>query len=445
VTGRFYPAVKILSYVPILFLPFVVFADGPRDERHWAQWRGPLDTGVATTADPPVEWSETKNIKWKVRTVGHGTSSPIVWDDRIFLTTSIPHGEENDPTAGVRPGAHDNTSKVQQTKFLVLAVNREDGKVLWQTTVRDQAPHESRHETGSYASASPITDGERIYAFFGSNGLYCLDWNGEVLWEKDLGEMHSKHGHGEGSSPTLFTDTLVVNWDHEGPSFVAAFDKRTGKELWRKDRDEPTSWSSPHVVVHDGKPQVVISAANRIRSYDLGTGELIWECGGLSHNVVAGPVSEDGFVICGSSYEKQAILGIDLDGAKGDITGTDQVAWIKRHDTPYVPSLLLYQDHIYYLRHYQGVLTCLKVKTGEEVYARARLPGIGNVYASPVAANGRIYLTSLEGNTLVFSAGANPDVISINRLDDSFSASAALVGKELFLRGDEFLYCIAEE
>ena len=429
----------------IFLIPFIVFAKDPRDERYWAQWRGPLDTGVATTADPPLEWSETKNIKWKISTIGYGTSSPIVWDDRIFLTTSIPHGEEKKPAAGIRPGAHDNTTKVQKTKFIVFAVNREDGKILWQTTVRNQVPHESRHDTGSYASASPITDGERIYAFFGSTGVYCLDWNGEVLWKKDLGEMHTKHGHGEGSSPTLYGDTLVVNWDHEGPSFVVAFDKHTGKELWRNERDEPTSWSSPHVLMHNGKAQVVVSAANRIRSYDLGTGELIWECGGLSHNVVAGPVSADGFVICGSSYEKQAILGINLDETKGDITNSDNVAWIKRHDTPYVPSLLLYQNHVYYLRHYQGVMTCLKVKTGEEVYTRARLPGIGNVYASPVAANGRIYITSLEGNTLVFTAGAEPEVLSVNSLDDSFSASAALVGKELFLRGDKSLYCIAEE
>ena len=434
---------KILLIIMVL-LPMVSFPNGSRDERYWAQWRGPLDTGVATTADPPVEWSETKNIKWKVPTIGHGTSSPIVWDNLIFLTTSIAHGDGNEPAAGVRPGAHDNTIKVQKTQFVVLAVNRQDGKMLWQTTVADQAPHESRHDTGSYASASPITDGERIYAFFGSNGLYCLDLNGKVLWEKDLGDMHTKHGHGEGSSPTLYGETLVVNWDHEGPSFVMAIDKLTGEELWKEERDEPTSWSSPHVVVHEGKPQVVISAANRIRSYDLGTGELIWECGGLSHNVVAGPVSEDGYIVCGSSYEKQAILGIKLEGAQGDITNSDNVAWIKRHDTPYVPSLLLYDGHVYYLRHYQGVLTCLKVKTGEEVYSRARLPGIGKVYASPVAASGRIYLSSLEGNTVVFTAGENPEVLSVNSLDDSFSASAALVGEELILRGEKFLYSIED-
>ena len=428
----------------VLLLPLPAVADGPRDERYWGQWRGPLDTGVAPMADPPLEWSETRNIKWKTPLPGQGHSSPIVWADRIYLTTAIPHGDEMDPPAGVRPGAHNNILKVRQTEFVVLAVDRANGKIVWQKTVRDRVPHESRHDTGSYASASPITDGERIYAFFGSNGLFALDLEGKVLWEKDLGDMHTKHGHGEGASPALYGDTLVVNWDHEGPSFVVALDKRTGEERWRQERDEPTSWSSPHVVIHEGKPQVVISATNRIRSYDLATGMLIWECGGLSQNVVAGPVSEDGIVICGSSYEKQAILGITLEGAQGDLTGGKNVAWIKRRDTPYVPSLLLYDGNVYFHRHYQGVLTCLNAKTGETVYARARLTGIDNVYASPVTAKGRIYISSLSGETVVFSAGANPTALAQNTLDDSFSASAALAGKELVLRGDQSLYCIAE-
>ncbi len=415
------------------------------EENQWAQWRGPLGNGVAPNADPPVTWSEEKNVRWKVALPGKGHSSPVVWGDRVFLTTAIPHGEEVDPPVGRRPGEHDNTLKVRTNEFVVLAVNRNDGKILWQTTVRDQVPHEGRHNTGSFASASPVTDGERVYAFFGSHGLYCLDWSGKILWQRDLGDMESKHGHGEGSSPALYGDTLVVNWDHEGPSFVVALDKLTGKERWRNERDEPTSWSTPHVFVHEGWPQVAISAANRIRSYDLASGALIWECGGLSHNVVTGPVSDDGVLVAGSSYEKQAILGIRLDGATSDITGGEQVAWIRHYDTPYVPSLLLYESNVYFLRHYQGVLTCLNAKTGEEVYSRARLPGIGNVYSSPVAANGRVYITSMDGVTVVFTAGAEPKVLGENSLDDSFSASAALAGKELFLRGEKSLYCIAEE
>jgi outer membrane protein assembly factor BamB len=425
-------------------LPVACLAQVVNEADQWAQWRGPQGNGVAATADPPMTWSEEKNIRWKTALPGVGNSSPIVWGDRVFLTTGIPGGEEVEPTAGRRPGEHDNTLKVRKNKFVVLALDRTDGRILWQTTVRDQVPHEARHNTGSFASASPLTDGERVFAFFGSHGLYCLDWNGKVLWERDLGDMHTKHGHGEGSSPVLHGDTLVVNWDHEGPSFVAAFDKHSGEERWRQQRDEPTSWSSPHVVVHEGSPQLVIAAANRIRSYKLTNGDLIWECGGLSHNVVAGPVSDDGILVAGSSYEKQAIMGIRLAGASGDITGTKQRIWMKRRDTPYVPSLLLHEGLVYYLRHYQGVLSCLDIKTGEEIYARARFPGIRNVYSSPVAAKNRIYLTSLDGTTVVFTVGANPRVLARNQLDESFSASAALVGNELFLRGVKSLYCITE-
>ncbi|YCM44573.1 PQQ-binding-like beta-propeller repeat protein [Verrucomicrobiaceae bacterium 227] len=427
----------------IACLPGLGLATPLTKAEQWGQWRGPLGNGVATHADPPLTWSEDKNVRWKTPLPGSGNSSPVVWGDRIFLTATIPHGEEQDPPAGHRPGSHDNTLKVRKSLFDVIAIDRRSGKILWQTTVRDQVPHEGHHETGSYASASPITDGEKVYAFFGSNGLYCLDLKGKVLWEKDLGDMHTKHGHGEGSSPALHGETLVVNWDHEGPSFIAAFNKDTGKELWRRERDEPSSWSTPHILMHEGSPQVVISAANRIRSYHLNSGKLLWECGGLSHNVVAGPVSEDGILIAGSSYEKQAMVGIKLTGATGDITGTKQVAWFKRRDTPYVPSLLLYKGLVYYLRHYQGVMTCLDIKTGREIYARARFPGIQNVYSSPVAANDRIYLTAIEGTTIVFSAGADPTILAQNRLDDTINASPALVGKDLILRGSKSLYCLS--
>ena len=428
----------------IACLPTLCFASPAQNAEQWGQWRGPLGNGVATHADPPLTWSEDKNIRWKTALPGSGNSSPVVWADQIFITTTIPHGEEQDPPTGYRPGAHDNTLKVRKSRFVVIAIDRKDGKILWQTTVRDQVPHEGHHLTGTYASASPITDGKQVFAFFGSNGLYCMDLKGKILWEKDLGDMHTKHGHGEGSSPALHGETLVVNWDHEGPSFVVAFNKNTGEERWRKERDEPSSWSSPHILLHEGSPQVVISAANRIRSYHLENGKLLWECGGLSHNVVAGPVSEDGILIAGSSYEKQAILGIKLTGATGDITGTKQVAWIKRRDTPYVPSLLLYKGLVYYLRHYQGVMTCLDIKSGEEIYARARFPGIQDVYSSPVAAKDRIYLTAIDGKTGVLNAGPSPKILAQNHLDDSFSASPALVGKDLILRGSQSLYCLSE-
>jgi outer membrane protein assembly factor BamB len=414
-------------------------------EHSWPQWRGPLGTGVAPHAQPPLEWSETKHIRWKMALPGKGHSTPIVWGERIFLTTAIPYGESVKPRF-VRPGAHDNLILTQNHEFAVLAVSRKTGKILWQQTVHKATPHEAGHLTASLASASPVTDGEHVFAFFGSYGLYCLDTSGKLLWKKDLGQMHSKHGHGEGSSPALHGDTLIVNWDHEEQSFLVALDKRTGAQRWRVARAEDTSWATPIVVEHQGIAQVIVPGTNRLRGYDLASGALIWECGGLSSNIVASPVAANGIVYAGSSYDTRAMLAVRLDGAKGDITGTNQVVWSRRRGTPYVPSPLLYGDSIYNLQHYQGIIVRLDAKTGQDQGGPFRLPAISDVYASPVGAAGRVYITSREGVTQVMSHGEpTPRMLAVNRLDDTFSASAALAGRELFLRGERFLYCIAEE
>jgi outer membrane protein assembly factor BamB len=418
---------------------------GAEARDNWPQWRGPLGTGVAPHARPPVEWSDTKHIRWKTALPGKGHSTPIVWGERIFLTTAIPYGEPVRPRIPSRPGAHDNLISTFHHEYAVLAVNRATGKLLWQQTVHKELPHEAGHVTASLASASPVTDGTHVFAFFGSRGLYCLDVNGKLIWKKNLGEMHTKHGHGEGSSPVLHGDTLVVNWDHEEQSFLLALDKRTGKQRWRVPRAEDTSWSTPIVVEHAGKPQVIVPGTNRLRGYDLATGAVIWECAGLSSNIVASPVAASGVVYAGSSYETRNLLAIRLDGAQGDITGTKQVLWSRRRGTPYVPSPLLYGDSLYTLQHYQGLISRLDVKTGDDQGGPFRLDAIDNVYASPVGAAGRVYVTSRDGVTQVMSHGDKlPKMLAVNHLDDSINASAAIAGRELFLRGERWLYCIAE-
>src|SRR5262245_16075492 len=338
---------------------------GAEPQDQWPQWRGPLGTGVAPQANPPVTWSETQHIRWKTALPGKGHSTPIVWGERIFLTTAIPHGEPVKPRYPPRPGAHDNLSLTQQHEFAVLAVNRRDGKILWQQTVHKELPHEAGHVSASLASASAVTDGERVFASFGSRGLYCLDFDGKLLWKKHLGEMHTKHGHGEGSSPALHGDLLVVNWDHEEQSFLVALDTRTGQQRWRVGRKEDTSWATPIVVEHAGTAQVIVPGTNRLRGYDLATGAVIWECAGLSPNIGASPVAAGGVVSSGSSYDPRSLLAIRLDGAKGDITGSANVLWSRRRGTPYVPSPLLYGDSLYTLQHYQGVISRLDIKTGE--------------------------------------------------------------------------------
>jgi outer membrane protein assembly factor BamB len=392
-------------------------------------------------------WSETDgtNIRWKTPIPGRGHSTPVVWGNRVFLTTAIPYGEALPPRPSTAPGNHDNLPVTHRHKFVALALNRTDGRIVWQQTLHEALPHEQGHRTASLASSSPVTDGEYLFAQFGSFGLYCLTLDGKLVWNQNFGPLQSLHGHGEGSSPALYGNTLVVNCDHEGQSFVVALDKRTGRQIWKVERNEVTSWATPLVLEQGGQAQVIVCGTSRIRGYDLATGKVLWECGGLSANIVASPVAGDGMVFAGSSYDKRALVAIRLDGAKGDITGTDRIAWNRFRGTPYVPSPLLYDGALYFLTHYQGVLSRVDAKSGQDRPGAIRLEGISNVYSSPVAAAGRIYVTDLDGTTIVLSGGEIPRLLSLNRLSESISASAALAGVELFLRGEQSLYCLAEQ
>jgi len=427
----------------LLLLLFLDFAEA--EETGWTQWRGPTGTGAAVKdANPPETWSETENIRWKTKLPGLGHSSPVVAGDLVFVTTAIPQGETQPSKFSGAPGAHDNLPVKQAHSFVTIAINRDDGKIAWQTKLGNAMPHEGAHNTASLASASPSTDGKHVYVSFGSHGFGCLDLQGNIVWQKSLGRMNTKHGHGEGASPALFGDRLVVNWDHEGQSFIVALDTKDGEPVWSVDRDEVTSWSSPLIVTEAGKQQVIVCGTDRIRAYDLTSGEVIWQCGGLSANVVATPVAGNGIVYVGSSYEIRSLMAIKLAGAKDDITGSDHVLWQRRIRTPYVPSPLLYENRLYFLGHYQNVLSRVEGPSGEEPVGPFRLGGLGNIYASPVAAGGRIYITDLEGVTQVLSTGVIPRPIAVNRLDDSFSASAAIVGDAVLLRGRDFLYCVGE-
>jgi outer membrane protein assembly factor BamB len=395
------------------------------------------------SADPPQEWSEERNVRWKVRLPGLGHSTPIISGDRLFVTAAEPVGEKLPPRFSGAPGAHDNLAVTRRHEFLVLAIERATGAIAWKTKVHAALPHEGGHTTGSLASASPVTDGAHVFAYFGSHGLYCLDLSGKVVWQVNLGVMHSKHGHGEGSSPALSGDVLIVNWDHEGQSFLAAFDKHSGRQRWKVPRDEVTSWSTPLIVTVDDRRQVIVNGTSRVRGYDVENGDVVWECGGLSANVVATPVASEGIVYVGSSYDTRNMLAIRLAGAHGDITDSEHVLWSRSDRTPYVPSPLLYGDFLYFLRHYQGILTRVDAKSGIEAVGPFRLGSLRNIYASPVGAANRVYITDLNGVTQVVSHGAIPRLIAVNRLADSFSASAAIADQELYLRGREFLYCLA--
>lgn len=409
---------------------------------NWPQWRGPLGTGEAPNTTPPRKWSEEQNVRWKTFMPGLGHSTPVVWGDRLFLTSAEPQGEPLEAVPEIAEGGHDNTPVTRRQRYLALCVSRATGEVLWQTSVHEDLPHQGHHDSATFASPSPVTDGEHLFVSFGSRGLFCLDLDGDVFWRAQPGAMKAKHGHGEGASPALFGETVVINLDHEGQSRLIAYEKGTGEVRWQVDRDEPTSWSSPIIVEVEGKPQVIVAAANKVCGYDLEDGALIWQCGGLTHNVVATPLVADGVVYAGSSYGPQAMMALKLEGARGDLDESDHLLWYRRRSTPYVPSPLLYRGTLYFLNHYQGFLCCVDAATGRDRHRPLRVDSVGNVYASPIAAGGCIYLVGRDGATLVLDTQSPPQPVALNSLNDSFSASPVVVGDELYLRGESYLYCI---
>ena len=348
------PAALVLLMVPMIASGFDSVDESTpslqNPAKNWPQWRGPLATGVAPYGDPPIEWSEVKNVRWKTAIAGRGHSSPIVWGQRIFLTSAERFGPRlQKPQPDTAPGAHDNLLIDSRYRFFVIAMDRKTGKIEWKKQVAEALPHEGGHFTASLASNSPVTDGKRVVACFGSRGLYCLDFKGEVLWQTKPGILQTKHGHGEGASPVLHDGIIVVNRDHEGQSAIIAWDVATGKELWKKERDEVTSWSSPIVVEQGGRQHVIVAGTGYVRSYDLKTGDVLWRCGGLSANVCASPVAANGIVVVGSSYDTKAMFAIRLDGATGDITNSKNILWSRSQRTPYVPSPLLHDGQVYFL------------------------------------------------------------------------------------------------
>ena len=415
----------------------------------WPQWRGPLATGVAPAANPPTEWSESSNVRWKVEIPGHGSASPIVWGDHVFVLTAVPAGKGTGDGPGLfarlRNRLMGAVGSSELQRFAVIALDRQDGSVVWERTAVTEQPHEGRHGTGSWASASAVTDGEVLCAFFGSRGLYCYDLAGTPLWDRDFGDMSIRMGFGEGASPAIYGDSVVLVWDHQGQSFIAALDKMTGDERWRTERDEITSWTTPLIVEHEGRTQVVTSATDRVRSYDFETGRLIWEGEGVTLNAIPTPVTADGIVYLMGGYRGSQLYAVDLAKARGDIVGTDAVVWSLDRDTPYVPSPVLHDGILYFIKSNSGVLSAYDAATGRKIYGPERLPGVRDVYASPVVAGDRLYITSRDGTTLVVEPGAALRVVATNTLDDDIDASAAFVDGEIYLRGQRYLYCIAAD
>lgn len=430
-------------YPTLSIVLFSLLASAPL-QADWHQWRGPEFNGTAPEAQPALEWSATRNVRWKQAIPGQGSGTPVIAGDKLFVTTAIDTGKMPEP------GQVDNAERQEGApdtlhQFLVICLDRHSGDERWRKVVAELVPHSGRHNDHFYASASPITDGEHVWAHFNSRGTYCLTADGELVWKRnDLGLMVTRGGFGDGSSPALYENTLVIPWDTENDrSYIIALDKRTGDTLWKTERKELTSWATPLIIRHAGKPVIIQSGRYFVRAYDLADGKEIWRAAGQTTRPIPTPVSHEGMVFIGSGHQGSFMGAYKLDGAEGDITASDQVIWTMDRNTPDVPSPLLSDGRLYFHAGRNGIISCVDAKTGKPHYLRQRIPGISQVYSSPVAANGYVYLTGREGTTVVIEDSPTFEIVSTNELGEPVDASLVFDGKDTYIRAAEHIYCIA--
>jgi len=415
---------------------------------NWPQWRGPAGQGISTEKNLPTTWTATKNIKWKTPIEGLGHSSPIVWGKKIFLTTALDGEVIPGRTPGVTHKMADGSDFVhpdalgadRRHTFKVICIDRESGKILWQRVAYEGPVHDSRHKRASFASSTPATDGKYVFAFFGTEGLYAYDFNGKLLWKQDLGKLGTA-SVGYGVSPILYGNLVIMQCDESGMnSFIAAFDKKTGKEVWRAPRKVDVTWSTPVLVKTGKRTELVASAAEAIISYDPMTGKELWRHKGLESNAVNTPVVSNDMVVITSGYPLKIALALRA-GGSGDVTGSKQLVWSYNKGTAYVPSPILYGDYLYLMAG-NGSLTCLDAKTGKVAYEGARVPKAIPFTASPVAYEDKVLITSDEGETFVVKAGPKHEIIGTNSVGEAVFASPALADGKIFIRGTKSLYCI---
>jgi len=418
--------------------------------KRWPQWRGADGQGISRENGLPDRWSDTENVRWKTPIPGRGHSSPIVWGDRIFLTTAV----EGDVVPGARAVVHLDEGKEflhpasigadRRHSYRVLALDAGTGRVVWEKTAWEGAPYDNRHEKGSFASPTPATDGSRVYAFFGTEGLYAYDFDGKLAWKASLGKTPTL-GMGTGTSPILHGRLVIVQCDEDGgaASFVAALDSETGREVWRTPRQVQVSWSTPLIVRAGGRSELVTSGNEAIVAYDPDTGRELWRCKGVASNAIPSPVASEDLVVVSAGYPDKVAFAVRA-GGSGDVTGSARILWRYSKGTAYVPSPILYGDYVYLMTD-KGLLTCLDARTGEVKYEGGRVPVPTTFTASPVAFDGKILLFSEDGDGFVVKAGPVHEVLGTSSLKESVYASPALAGGRIYVRGERHLYCIGRE
>lgn len=435
-----------LTFASWLVLSFVIVApalDAQPSPSAWPHWRGPGHDGVAR-ARVPLTWSETENVRWKVEVPGRGHSTPVVWGDRIFLTTAVPTGKKSAAPAGRGRGAGGGAAMGEEHRLEVLAIDRATGKTVWQRTAATVTPHEGYHHLyGSFASNLPATDGQRLYAFFGSHGLFVYDLNGKLLWQKDPGiKMNMRLAFGEGSGVVVHKDRVFLQYDHQGPGAIVALNASTGEELWRAPRNDNSSWSTPLVVEHAGAEQLVVTADTKVKAYDVATGKLVWEVAGLGMNPIPQPVQFRDTVIVMSGYRDPRVMAIKL-GRTGDLTGTDAVVWESTRGTSYTGSPALHDGRLYVFSD-NGLLSVFDAATGKPHYLQTRLSKPYATKSSPLVVGDRVYLATEEGAVVVVKTGDTFEELATNVLpEQSFIASPIAVDSTLYLRSRTHLWAVA--
>lgn len=444
---KVYRRVSVISV--FVFLLFLAFESAlAKVSTNWPQWRGPESQGISVEKGLPAEWSETRNIKWKTAITGLGHSSPIVWGKRIFLTSALDGEVIPGRSAGVTHKLSDGTDFVHpdavganlRHTFKVICLDRDTGKIIWEKVAYEGPVHDSRHKKASFAPSTPATDGKYVFAFFGTEGLYAYDFNGRLVWKRDLGKLGTA-SVGYGVSPILFNNLVIMQCDESGGnSFIAAFDKKTGNEVWRVPRKVDLTWSTPVLVRSAKGMELVAAAAEAIIAYDPGTGKELWRHKGLGSNAVTTPVVMNDLVIVTSGSPHKVVLALKA-GGSGDVTGTSQLAWTYNKGTAYVPSPILYGEYLYLMTG-NGSISCLDAKTGQVQYEAARVPKATMFTSSPVAYEGKILITSEEGDTFVVQAGPKHQIVRTNSLGEPVYASPAISDGKLFIRGEKHLFCI---
>jgi len=433
---------------PLLLIDTLVAAE----DNNWPQFRGPGALGVSGNANLPDKWSTTENVLWKQVVAGRGWSSPVVWGNQIFVTTVVTEGKAWVAKKGLYFGGERYKPPAGRHHWKVVCLNLDTGKVVWEKTAHSGIPKGSIHIKNSYASETPITDGERVYAYFGNQGLYCYTMDGKQVWKKEWPAYKTRYGWGLAASPVLHKGRLYIVNDNEEKSFLVALDAKTGKEAWRVDRyGEKSNWSTPYIWENKLRTEIITPGTRRNRSYDL-KGKLLYEFGGNSSITIATPYAKFGLLYVTSGYvgdRKKPMFAI-RPGAKGDISlesGEDKneyVAWCQRRAGPYNPSTIIYDDLMYVLLD-RGLVACYEARTGKHVYGPERIVSRGGAFtSSPWAYNGKVFFLDENGVTYVLQAGRKFKLLSPNRLnakEDMCMATPAMAGDKLIIRTDARVYC----